>query len=318
MKKFTAVSDITNVHLLLQQALALKKKPQSFSHIGKNKSIGLIFLNPSLRTRLSSQKAAQNLGMNAIVLNANHENWAIEFEDGAIMNGTKVEHIRDAAAVIGSYCDLIAVRCFAELKNREEDAAEKILQQFIRYSPVPVISLESTTRHPLQSFADLLTIHEHWPHLHPPKIVLTWAPHIKPLPQAVANSFCEWMLKAEHNLHIACPDGFELSTEFTHTAQIHDNQAEALAGADFVYAKNWSSFNDYGKVGAQKLDTWMLSEQKMALTNQAKFMHCLPVRRNVEVPDLILDGKNSLILEQGKNRVVAAQTIMKLMLEEKH
>ena len=319
MKQFTSVKDVTNVSALVEEALEIQQNPFAYKALGQNKTIGLLFLNPSLRTRLSTQKAALNLGMNVMVMNMDKEGWALEFNDGAVMNGTTVEHIKDAAAVMGLYCDIIGIRCFPSLKNREEDYSENLLHKFIKYCKVPVISLESATLHPLQSLADLITITENkQPHNklgYRPKVVLTWAPHIKPLPQAVSNSFAEWMLgSGDVELVITQPEGFELSEVFTKGAQIIYSQEEALKSADFVYVKNWSSYNDYGKLKEDGA-SWLLNDKKMALTNNGKIMHCLPVRRNVEVPDSLLDRPNSLILEQANNRVFAAQAVLKAILE---
>ncbi|MDO9000337.1 MAG: N-acetylornithine carbamoyltransferase [Bacteroidota bacterium] len=317
MKYFTTINDIKSAEFLISEALKLKKNPFGFSQLGKNKTLGIIFMNPSLRTRLSTQKAAQNLGMNTVVMNFNQEGWALEYEDGAIMNGNTVEHIKDAAAVMGTYCDIIAIRCFPSLKNKQEDYSEKILLQFMKYCNKPVISLESATLHPLQSLADVMTIEENKPGNKKPKVVLTWAPHIKPLPQAVANSFCEWIKQSDVEFVIAHPEGYELSEDFTHGVSISNNQNEALAKADFVYVKNWSAFNDYGAMPEVK-ENWLLNENKMSLTNNAFLMHCLPVRRNVEVIDSLLDNNKSLILNQADNRVFAAQAVLKQMLESNY
>jgi N-succinyl-L-ornithine transcarbamylase len=313
MKYFTTVNDIGNVKQLISDAQKLKKNPYAFSSLGKNKTLGLIFMNPSLRTRLSTQKAALNLGMNVIVMNIDKEGWALETKDGAIMNGDKVEHIKDAAAMMGTYCDILGVRCFPSLIDAKSDYSEHILLQFMRHSKIPLISLESATLHPLQSLADMITIEEKRSSARP-KVVLTWAPHIKPLPQAVANSFSEWALKCDHDLTVVCPKGYELHEDFTKKARILDDQDQALKDADFVYVKNWSSFSEYGKILPVKGD-WQLTKEKLSLTNDAKIMHCLPVRRNVEVRDEILDGENSLIHVQAENRVFAAQAVLKKMLE---
>jgi N-succinyl-L-ornithine transcarbamylase len=310
MKNFTSVHDINNIDALVQEALMLKKDPYAFSNIGKHRTLGLIFMNPSLRTRLSTQKAALNLGMNVMVMNIDKEGWALEMEDGAVMNGTSVEHIKDAASVIGQYCDMIGIRCFPNLKNREEDYSEKILLKFMKYCQVPVISLESATLHPLQSFADLITIKEHWNQKQKPKVVLTWAPHIKPLPQAVANSFSEWMGAADMDFTITHPEGYELCEKYTNGAKVNYDQQEALRDADFVYVKNWSSYSDYGKILCTD-ERWMLTNKKLAITNNARVMHCLPVRRNVELSDEVLDGANSLVLAQAQNRLFAAQAVIK-------
>lgn len=314
MKKFTSVHDIQQPLDLVQEALALKANPFAYSHLGQHKTLGLIFLNPSLRTRLSTQKAAQNLGMHVIVMNLDKEGWALETAEGAIMNGSTVEHIKEAAAVMGQYCDIIGIRSFPKLQNRNEDYAEELLQQFITYSGKPIISLESATRHPLQSLADLITITEKKPAAKKPKVVLTWAPHVKPIPQCVANSFAEWMLQADVDLVITHPEGYELAPEFTQGATVTTNQQEALQGADFVYVKNWSSYAHYGQVLTNG-QGWMLTNELLQHTNNAKVMHCLPVRRNVELSDEILDGPNALVLEQANNRTYAAQAVLKRMLE---
>lgn len=314
MKQFTSVNDIENIHDLINEALLIKRNPYAFSELGKNKTLGLIFLNASLRTRLSTQKAAMNLGMHVMVMNIDKEGWALEMEDGAIMNGSTVEHVKDAAAVVGQYCDIIGIRCFPSLKNKEEDYSENVLLKFMTYCKVPVVSLESATLHPLQSFADVITIKENWKKVEKPKVVLTWAPHVKSLPQAVANSFAEWLCKVDADFVITHPKGYELSRKFTKGAKIIYNQEEALEDADFVYVKNWSCYTDYGKMIPQEKD-WMLTNEKLKITNEAKVMHCLPVRRNVELSDEVLDGKKSLVLEQANNRLYAAQTILKKIIE---
>ncbi|MCX2741874.1 acetylornithine carbamoyltransferase [Pontibacter anaerobius] len=314
MRKYTSVHDVANLTQLVQEAEHLKANPYKYKSLGENKTLGLIFLNPSLRTRLSTQKAGQNLGMNVIVMNLDKEGWALETQEGAIMNGTTVEHIKEAAAVMGQYCDIIGIRSFPKLQNRDEDYNEELLNQFIKYTKKPIVSLESATRHPLQSLADLLTIKENVPGGKRPKVVLSWAPHIKPIPQCVANSFAEWMGQADVDLVITHPEGYELADEFTQNATVTTNQQEALAGADFIYVKNWSSYTDYGKVLTDG-DGWMLTNEKLQGTNNAKVMHCLPVRRNVELSDEILDGENSLVLEQANNRTYAAQAVLKRMLE---
>lgn len=312
MQHFTSVNDIENPMALVNEAIELKNSGEIIQ-IGKNKTIGLLFFNSSLRTRMSTQKAAQNLGMEVMILNVNNDGWALEFEEGAVMNGKTVEHIKDAAAVMGLYCDILAIRCFPNLENKEEDYADKIIKQFIQYAKVPVVSLESATRHPLQSLADMITIQEHKTK-EKPKVVLTWAPHIKPIPQVVANSFAEWTLACGYDLTITHPKGYELSEEFTKDASIEYDQEKALQDADFVYVKNWSSYTDYGKVLPVEED-WMLTNEKLKVTNSAKVMHCLPVRRNVEVSDEVLDSENSLILQQAENRLYAAQTVLKKILE---
>ena len=313
MKLFSSVHDVPDINALAAEALQLKKDPFAYQHLGKNKTIGLVFLNPSLRTRMSTQKAALNLGMNVMVLNMDKEGWALELEDGAVMNNTTVEHIKEAAAVLGQYVDIIGVRSFPGLKNRDEDYSESVFNKFVKYCKVPVVSLESATRHPLQSLADLVTIEELKTSTRP-KVVLTWAPHIKPLPQAVPNSFAEWMCKADVDFIIAHPKGYELSSEFTHGANITNNQHEALAGADFIYVKNWSAYEPYGMVFPGN-EEWMLTQEKLKISNNAKVMHCLPVRRNLELSDEILDSECSLVVHEAGNRVWAAQAVLKRMLE---
>ena len=313
MKYFTTVHDIKNAEALIKEAISLKSNPHAHSGLGKNKTLGLIFMNPSLRTRLSTQKAAQNLGMNVIVMNIDKEGWALEFEEGALMNGTKVEHVKDAAAVIGTYCDIVGIRCFPSLVNKEEDYSERILLQFMKHCKVPIISLESATLHPLQSLADAMTIYEH-KKTSRPKVVLTWAPHIKPLPQAVANSFAEWMNAIDVEFVVTYPKGYDLHADYVKNGKVIYNQEEALQGADFVYVKNWSSYADYGKIIPVE-GNWLLDEEKMAHTNNAHIMHCLPVRRNVELKDELLDGPQSLILKQAENRLYAAQAVLKTILE---
>ncbi len=316
MRLFTSVNDVKDINQLVKEALAFKENPFSSALSGKNKTLGLLFLNPSLRTRISTQKAAQNLGINVIAMNLDKEGWAIEMQDQVIMNGNSVEHIKEAAAVLGAYCDVIGIRAFAGLQNREYDHAEEVINKFIQYSGVPILSLESATRHPLQSLADVITIKENSAHLNrKPKVVLTWAPHVKPLPQAVANSFAEWTLKTDVDFVITHPQGYALNHQFTNGAHITTNQDEALAGADFVYVKNWSSYQEYGKILTDGAG-WMLNNNKLKLTNNAKIMHCLPVRRGLELADEILDGQNSLVLQQADNRVWAAQAVLNNLLKE--
>jgi N-succinyl-L-ornithine transcarbamylase len=312
MKIFTKVADIPSVLTMVRKALELKANPYAHSALGTHKTLGLIFMNPSLRTRLSSQKAAMNLGMNVMVMNIDKEGWALELNDNAVMNGTTVEHIKDAAGAMGFYCDVIGIRCFPSLVSREDDYSEKVLSQFLKYSSVPIMSLESATRHPLQSFADIITIEEHKLYANP-KVVLTWAPHVKALPQAVANSFAEWAIASNYELVITHPEGYELSEEFTHGAEIDYNQERALDGADFVYVKNWSSYRDYGKIITND-DSWLLTNNKLKNTSNAKIMHCLPVRRNVELSDEVLDSPNSLIMQQAENRIYAAQSVLSELL----
>jgi N-succinyl-L-ornithine transcarbamylase len=314
MKLFSSVHDVADINALVAEALQLKQNPYAHQHLGKNKTLGLVFLNPSLRTRMSTQKAALNLGMNVMVLNVDKEGWALELRDGVIMNGTTVEHIKEAAAVMGQYVDIIGVRSFPGLKDRNEDYSEVIFNKFVEYCGVPLVSLESATRHPLQSLADLVTIEELKTKPRP-KVVLTWAPHIKPLPQAVPNSFAEWMCRADVDFTITHPAGYELCTDFTTGATITTNQDEALAGADFIYVKNWSAYEPYGQIFPGNED-WMLTNEKLKITNNAKVMHCLPVRRNLELSDEILDGPNSVVVHEAGNRVWAAQAVLKRMLEE--
>lgn len=313
MKLFSSVNDVTDINALVKEALALKQNPYAHQDLGKNKTLALVFLNPSLRTRMSTQKAALNLGMNVMVLNIDKEGWALELRDGVIMDGTTVEHIREAAGVMGQYADIIGVRSFPGLRNREEDYSEMIFNKFVEFCRVPVVSLESATRHPLQSLADLVTITE-LKNTERPKVVLTWAPHIKPLPQAVPNSFAEWMCKADVDFTIVQPKGYELCADFTQGAKITYDQDEALAGADFIYVKNWSAYEPYGNI-LGKNEEWMLTNEKLKATNNAKVMHCLPVRRNLELSDEILDGPNSIVVHEAGNRVWAAQAVLKQMLE---
>ena len=313
MKQFISVHDAGDVNQLVQDALAVKQTANQQAHLGRGKTIGLLFLNPSLRTRMSTQRAAYNLGMNVMVVNLDKETWQMEFEDGAIMNSTKSEHIKEAAGVIAQYCDIVAIRCFPGLVAKDWDYDEMVLNSFLKYCKVPIVSLESATRHPLQSFADMITIAE-TKQAAKPKVVLTWAPHIRALPQAVPNSFSEWAIATGAEVVITHPKGYELDTQFTEGATIEYDQDKALAGADYVYVKNWSSFEDYGAMPEVKGD-WLLTPEKMALTNNGQIMHCLPVRRNVELTDELLDGPNSLVQRQAGNRVIAAQTILKKILE---
>lgn len=318
MKKFTSASDVANIDQLVLEALVEKKFPFANKELGKNKTLGLIFLNPSLRTRLSTQRAGQNLGMDVIVMNLDKEGWSIETKDGAIMDGTSAEHIKEATAVIGQYCDIIGVRSFPKLQNREEDYSNEVLNKFIQHAGVPVVSLESATLHPFQSLADLITITEVWknrpkPETRKPKVVLSWAPHPKILPQAVPNSFAEWMTKTDFDFVITHPEGYELASEFTKGAKIIHNQDEAFKGADFIYAKNWSSYKEYGKILSQDRN-WMITNKKMSLTNNGKFMHCLPVRRNMVVADEVLDGPSSIVIQQAGNRIWSAQVVLKKIL----
>lgn len=312
MKHFLSIKDVTDLPQLITSGIAAKKDPFADQTLGKNKTIGLLFFNSSLRTRISTQKAAQNLGLNVITMNVGQDGWGLEMEEGVIMNGDKAEHVKEAAAVIGSYCDIIGIRSFAGLQDRDKDYAEIVFQQFKKYAQVPIINLESATRHPLQSLADCITIEE-FKLKQRPKVVLTWLPHFKALPQAVANSFCEWMNPMDVELVITHPEGYDLSPEFVGKGQVIYDQNKALEGADFVYGKNWSSFNDYGKV-LNTDPSWMITEAKMALTDNGKFMHCLPVRRNMKVADEVLDGHRSLVIEQAANREWSAQAALKEVL----
>ncbi|MBL7757105.1 MAG: acetylornithine carbamoyltransferase [Chitinophagaceae bacterium] len=318
MKQFISVDDVPDIDGLVQKALAYKSQPLIDKALGANKRIGCLFLNPSMRTRLSTQIAAHNLGMESIVFNVGSEGWALEFEEEAIMSGNTVEHVKDAAPIFGKYFDILAIRTFPSLKNREDDYSELYIKQFIKYAGIPVVSLESATLHPLQSLTDVITITENYPQLaggRKPKIVLTWAPHVKPLPQCVANSFSQWMTAwGKADFVITHPEDYELSEQFTKGATITTNQDEALRDADFVYVKNWSTFNDYGRIYSNDPD-WMLTQEKLAATNNAKVMHCLPVRRNVELSDEVLDGPNSLVTQEAGNRVWAAQAVLSTILQ---
>jgi len=314
MKNYTSFKDIPSIEKALETAFEVKKNPFEFQHLGKNKTMVLVFFNSSLRTRLSTQKAAMNMGMNTMVMNVNGDSWQLESELGVVMDGDKPEHLLEAIPVIGRYCDIIGVRAFARFESREDDYAEKIINQFVKYAGVPVVSMEGATRHPLQSFADLVTIEEHKTKERP-KVVLTWAPHPKALPQAVANSFVEWMKETDYELVVTHPEGYELSPDFMGDVKVEYDQKKAFEGADFIYAKNWSSYNDYGKV-ISKYMSWTVNEEKMALTNNAKFMHCLPVRRNVVVTDGVIDSHNSVVVDQAANREVTAQAVLKMILED--
>lgn len=314
MKQFISAHDVKDINALVEKALMYKSDPFKTKTLGVNKRIGCLFLNPSMRTRLSTQIAAQNLGMEAIVFNVGSEGWALEFEDGAIMNGSTVEHVKDAAPVMGNYFDILAIRTFPSLKNREEDYSEQYINQFIKYAGIPVVSLESATLHPLQSLTDVITIKETFKENRRPKIVLTWAPHVKPLPQCVANSFAQWINAwGAADFVITHPEGYELDEQYTRGARISTNQDQALEEADFVYVKNWSSYKDYGKILCNGAD-WMLTNEKLKATRQARVMHCLPVRRNVELSDEVLDGPNSIITQEASNRVWAAQAVLSEIL----
>lgn len=309
MKKFISIGDVDDKQALLHRALSIIENPYQFELLGKRKTLGMVFFNPSLRTRMSTQQAAYRLGMQVISMNAD-QGWKIEFEDGAVMNADRAEHIKEAAAVMSQMVDIIAIRSFPGLQDRDKDYKEEVMTQFARYATVPIINLESSTLHPCQSFADIITLEQHRKKERPKtKVVLTWAPHIRALPQAVSNSFAQWALGYDYDLVISHPEGYELDTQFTHGATIEYNQDKALEGADFVYAKNWSAYTDYGKILTQD-PSWMITNAKMSLTDQAYFMHCLPTRRNLEIADDVLDSTYSLVLRQAKNRIHAAQTVL--------
>ena len=318
MRNFISVDDAGNIEDLVNKALSYKANPFMNKGLGANKRIGCIFLNPSMRTRLSTQIAAQNLGMEPVVFNVGQEGWALEFEDEAIMSGNTVEHVKDAAPVFGKYFDILAIRTFPSLKNKEDDYSELYIKQFIRYSGIPVVSLETATLHPLQSLTDIITITESLSQLtlaKKPKVVLTWAPHVKPLPQCVANSFSQWMNAwGKADFVITHPEDYELDQKYTQGAKIEYDQKKALENADFVYVKNWSTYQDYGKIYCNDPE-WMLTPEKLAATKNARVMHCLPVRRNVELSDEVLDGPNSLVTLEASNRVWAAQAVLANILE---
>jgi N-succinyl-L-ornithine transcarbamylase len=320
LRNFISVKDVTNIDALVNKALAYKADPFKHKTLGTNKRIGCLFLNPSMRTRLSTQVAAHNLGMEAILFNVGSEGWALEFEEEAIMSGNTVEHVKDAAPIMGKYFDILAIRTFPSLKNKEDDYSEQYIQQFIKYAGVPVVSLESATLHPLQSLTDVITIEEQMvvgggQLGRKPKVVLTWAPHVKPLPQCVANSFSQWITAwGKADFVITHPEDYELDPRFTNGATITHNQDEALKDADFVYVKNWSTYDDYGKIYCND-PSWMLNNRKIQRTNNAKVMHCLPVRRNVELSDEILDGPNSIVTLEASNRVWAAQAVLSEILQ---
>ncbi len=315
MKHFTSVHDIGALNSALNEAFELKKNPFSYTELGKNKTLLMVFFNSSLRTRLSTQKAAMNLGMNVIVLDVNQGAWKLETERGVIMDGDKPEHILEAIPVMGCYCDIIGVRSFADFVSKQADYGEEVLNSFIKLSGKPVFSMEAATRHPLQSFADLITIEE-YKKIQRPKVVLTWAPHPKSLPQAVPNSFAEWMNATDYEFVITHPEGYELNKQFVGNARVEYNQQKAFEGADFIYAKNWSAYQDsnYGKILSTDR-AWTVDEEKMKLTNNAYFMHCLPVRRNMIVTDDVIESPQSIVIPEAANRVVSAQTVLKRMLE---
>ncbi len=315
MITYTNVKDLGDLNAAIKEALEIKKNRYSYKHLGENKTLLMVFFNSSLRTRLSTQKAGMNLGMNTIVLDINQGAWKLETERGVIMDGDKTEHLLEAIPVMGCYCDVIGVRAFAQFENKQDDCEEKILNQFIKYSGKPVFSMEAATGHPLQAFADLITIEE-YKKIQRPKVVLTWAPHPKALPQAVPNSFADFMNEADVDFVITHPEGYELDPKFVRGAKVEYDQDKALAGADFVYAKNWAAFADpnYGKI-LSKDRSWTVSTEKMALTNNAYFMHCLPVRRNMIVTDEVIESPQSIVIQEAANREISAQTVIKRILE---
>lgn len=312
MNHFLSVDDVEDPKGLVKEALDIKKDPFAFQHLGKNKTLGMLFFNASLRTRMSTQVAARNLGMEVMVMNVSQDSWQIETEDGVIMNGDKAEHVKEAAAVLGQYCDVLGIRSFPTLKNKKKDYAEELMHQFSKYAGVPILSMESATLHPLQGLADMMTISE-YKKTEKPKVVLTWAPHIKPLPQAVPNSFTQWSRVMDFDFVITHPEGMELPKRFTQDVNIEYDQDKALEGADFVYVKNWSSYKNYGTLGLGK--EWMFSGKKLENTNDARVMHCLPVRRNVVIADEVLDSPNSVVIQQAGNRVFSAQAVIKQLLQ---
>ncbi|WP_299553980.1 N-acetylornithine carbamoyltransferase [Seonamhaeicola sp.] len=311
MKHYTSINDIDNIDTWIEEAKALKAEPLKHIALGKNKTLGLLFFNSSLRTRLSTQKAALNLGMNPIVMNVSGDAWGLEFDDGTIMSGNTAEHIKEAAAVVSQYCDIIAVRAFPTLTDKAKDESEQVMNAFMKHASVPIVNMESATGHPLQGLTDALTISE-YVKVAKPKVVLSWAPHIKALPHAVGNSFIQAMQKMDVEFVIANPEGYDLNPEITGNTPIYHNQEEAFKDADFIYTKNWSSYEDYGKV-VNTDPNWMITKNKIG---NAKFMHCLPVRRNVVVEDAVLDSDSSIVIEQANNRTYAAQLVLKKLLED--
>jgi N-succinyl-L-ornithine transcarbamylase len=313
MKHYLNLDAIPDLQSAIDEVIDLKKNPYAAQDLGRQKTLGMLFFNPSLRTRLSTQKAAQHLGLKTMIMNFSNEAWALEFEDGTKMNGLRSEHIKEAAAVVSQYCDIVAIRAFASLSNKEKDEEEQVLKCFARYSSIPVINMESATAHPLQALADAVTIKEQL-FTKRPKIVLTWAPHPRALPHAVGNSFTEMVQKLDAEFVITQPKGYELNPKITKNIPLVYNQEKALDGADFVYAKNWCSYNDYGKI-LRSDEEWMITAEKMKLTNGAKFMHCLPIRRNIVATDDVLDDSCSLVIEQAYNRTYAAQWVLKKLIE---
>lgn len=314
MNHFLSVEDVSDPKALVTKALAYKANPLEHKTLGAGKTLGMLFLNPSLRTRISTQVAARNLGLEVVVFNVDKDGWQLEFMDGVVMNGSTAEHVKEAAPVLGQFFDILAIRTFPQLKDRAEDYSEHVISQFVKYAGVPILSLESSTLHPLQSAADLVTIHELWKEKRKPKVVMTWAPHVKALPQAVPNSFAQWVNAwGEADFVITHPEGYELEDKFSGNAAIEYNQDKALEGADFVYVKNWSSVKEYGKILCTD-SAWTITGNKIDLTNNGKVMHCLPVRRNLVIADEVLDGPNSVVVQQAGNRVWAAQAVLSELL----
>ena len=313
---YLSLKDIDSLENWVKEAQELKKNPMKCKELGSDKTIGLLFFNPSLRTRLSTQKAAQNLGMNCMVMNFDKEGWALEYGDGIIMDQGKSEHVKEAAQVISQFCDIIAIRAFAGLEDKELDKAEVVLTGFVKYASVPIVNMESSVGHPLQALADAITIEEDKVRItnKKPKVVLSWAPHPKALPHAVANSFVEMMQRQDAEFVITHPEGYELDPDIVKVSTVEYDQNKAFEGADYIYTKNWSSFSEYGKV-ISKDTSWTISQEKMGLTNEARFMHCLPVRRNVVVNDAVLESEHSLVIQQADNRTYAAQVVLKKILE---
>ena len=312
MKNYIDLSDIDDLPALLEDALKLKNF-NSDPELGKGKTLGMLFFNPSLRTRLSTEKAAKLLGMEVMVMNINSDGWALEFEDGQVMDSNKAEHIKEGAAVLSQYCDIIAVRAFPELKDKERDNVEMVMNGFKKYASVPILNLESATGHPLQALTDAITIME-LKKVKRPKVVLTWAPHPRALPHAVPNSFVQMMQKIDVELCIANPEGYNLNPKIIKDTRVYHDQEEALKNADFVYVKNWSSYENYGEILKSDED-WTFNQDKLQVTNNAKVMHCLPVRRNVVIADEVLDSENSVVIHQANNRTFAAQAVLKKLLK---
>ena len=313
MKHFITLADLPNFEQTLDLAMDLKKNPTKSNGLGKDKTLGLLFFNPSLRTRLSTQKAAQNLGLPTMVMNFSQESWALEFQDGTKMSGLRSEHVKEAAAVVTQYCDMVAIRAFASLSDKEKDEAEIVLRSFAKYASIPIINMESATAHPLQALADAITIEEFKPK-YKPKVVLSWAPHPKALPHAVANSFTQMMKHMDADFIIAHPEGYSLNPKITEGVECMTDQEKAMEGADFVYTKNWCSYDHYGQI-LKTDDQWMITPDKMGLTNNGKFMHCLPIRRNIVASDGVLDSPRSLVIQQSQNRIYSAQAVLKQLLE---